>query len=274
MFKASIFLVAAALITLAYGWVSGIDAVLYASIGFSAVAGLALLASTIADRKKYPREEPRREPPPPPREAPGAFRKAQSAFRESPPPPPRRPVRSEPRYPDPEPTFHWSEEEEVASTFGGRDVDQQAGSPGSDDFRSRLAAALAATDDEPPPRRTDPRPTPSRTERRQKAAPPPPPPSEKPEVETEEVEQDWIRIDDLPGMSDVSPATGGLSPARKPRKPKVAEPTDTGRARVRWPPEPEPTEAPGEDEPAAEEQGPKRQGDDSLRPRIRPRQQP
>lgn len=272
MFKASIFLVAAALITLAYGWVSGIDAVLYASIGFSAVAGLALLASTIADRKKYPREEPRREPPP-------AYREVPSAFSESPPPPPRRPVRREPRRPHPEPhleplpepTLHWSEEEEGGSAFDRRDVDQQAGSRGSDDFRSRLAAALAATDDEPPPRRTDPRPTPSRAERRQKTASPPPS-SEKPEVETEEVEQDWIRIDDLPGMSDVPP--GGLSPARKPRKPKVAEPTDTGRARVRWPPEPEATETPVGDEPGAEEQEPKGRGDDSLRPSIRPRHRP
>lgn len=267
MFKASIFLVAAALITLAYGWVSGIDAVLYASIAFSAVAGLALLASTIADRKKYPREQPRREPRPPSREAP-------SAFGESPPPPPRRPVRPEPRYPQqPEPTFHWSEEEEVASGFGGRDVDQPAGSPGSEDFRSRLAAALAATDDESPPRRTDPRPTPPRAERRQKTAPPPPS-SQKPGVETEEVEQDWIRIDDLPGMSDVPPATGRLSPARKPRKPTVAEPTGTGRARVRWPPEPEPNETPVGDEPAPEERGPEGQGDESLRPRTRPRQRP
>lgn len=266
MFKASIFLVAAALITLAYGWVSGIDAVLYASIAFSAVAGLALLASTIADRKKYPREEPRREPRP-------VSREALSAFGESPPPPPRRPVRPEPRYPQPEPTFHWSEEEEIASTFGARDVDQQTGSPGSEDFRSRLAAALAATDEEPQPRRADPRPTPPRAERRQKTTLPPPSSGE-PEVETEEVEQDWIRIDDLPGMSDVPPAAGGLSPARKPRKPKTVEPTGSGRERVRWPPKPEPTETPVEDEPATEEQGPKGQGDESLRPRIRPRQRP
>lgn len=267
MFKASIFLVAAALITLAYGWVSGIDAVLYASIAFSAVAGLALLASTIADRKKYPREEPQREARPASGETP-------RAFIETPPPPPRRPVRPEPRYPQPEPTFHWSEEEDIESTLGGRGVDQPPGSPGSADFRSRLAEALAATDDQTPTHRTDPRPTPPRTERRQKtAAPPPPPLAKKPEVETEEVEQDWIRIDDLPGMSDVPPATGELSPARKPRKPKLVEPTGSGRQRIRWPPEPEP-ETPVGDESAAEEQGPEGQGDEALRPRIRPRQRP
>lgn len=49
MFKASIALVLVAFSALAYGWIAGNDAVLYGSIGASALAGLALLASTRSD---------------------------------------------------------------------------------------------------------------------------------------------------------------------------------------------------------------------------------
>lgn len=268
MFKASIFLVAAALITLAYGWVSGIDAVLYASIGFSAVAGLALLASTISDRKRFPREES----PPRPRIARGEA--PTSAFAEPPPPPPRRPLRPEPHYPPPEQTFRWSEEEELNRGLGARETEEPAGSPGTSDFRSRLAAALAATEDKPAAPRSEHRPTPRTSERRPPPPPktPPPPKSRRP-VETEEVEPEWIRIDDLPGMAEGTPVPGGLYPARKKRKPRVVEAGGTGPEQA-GPPGPEQVGAPEEGEPAArarESQG----GDDaSSRPRIRPRQRP
>ncbi|MEX2587268.1 MAG: hypothetical protein WD602_04650 [Actinomycetota bacterium] len=263
MFKASIFLVAAALIALAYGWVSGIDAVLYASIGFSAVAGLALLASTIADRKKYPREGPRKESRQVPRE-PGS-----GAFQEPPPPPPppRRPLRPEPSYPEPrypeaEPTFKWSEDEEFAGRLGAQ-PDQPVGSAGSGDFRSRLVQALSAPDDGPLAGRTDPGPTPEagepslalgRTKKR------PSRPRREPEVETEEVEQDWIRVDDLPGMSDAPAPPGGLSPARKPRRPR----SRSG----------EPAAAPADTEPAGSKAAVAAEGAQSPRPRIRPRRGP
>ena len=51
MFKASIALVLIAFAALAYGWIAGNDTVLYGSIGASVLAGLALLRSTMADRK-------------------------------------------------------------------------------------------------------------------------------------------------------------------------------------------------------------------------------
>lgn len=51
MFKASIILVLLAFAALAYGWIVGNDAVLYGSIGASALAGLALLRATMADRR-------------------------------------------------------------------------------------------------------------------------------------------------------------------------------------------------------------------------------
>jgi hypothetical protein len=54
LFKASIGLVVLAFITLAYGWVKGIDFLLYGSIAFSALAGVALLRSTLIERRKHP----------------------------------------------------------------------------------------------------------------------------------------------------------------------------------------------------------------------------
>lgn len=54
MFKASIGLVVLAFITLAYGWIRGIDILLYGSIAFSALAGVALLRSTLIERRKHP----------------------------------------------------------------------------------------------------------------------------------------------------------------------------------------------------------------------------
>lgn len=51
MFKASIALVLLAFAALAYGWIAGNDAVLYGSIGASALAGLALVASQRSDHK-------------------------------------------------------------------------------------------------------------------------------------------------------------------------------------------------------------------------------
>ena len=54
MFKASIALVLVAFAALAYGWIAGNDTILYGSIGASALAGLALLASQRGDRKARP----------------------------------------------------------------------------------------------------------------------------------------------------------------------------------------------------------------------------
>lgn len=52
MFRASIALVVVAFASLIYGWVQGIDALLYGSIASSALAGIALLRSTLVERKK------------------------------------------------------------------------------------------------------------------------------------------------------------------------------------------------------------------------------
>ncbi|MGQ0678050.1 MAG: hypothetical protein ACT4OM_00060 [Actinomycetota bacterium] len=52
MFKASIILVVLAFAALAYGWVQGNDPLLYGSIALSALAGFALLRSTFAERKR------------------------------------------------------------------------------------------------------------------------------------------------------------------------------------------------------------------------------
>lgn len=276
MFKASIFLVAAALITLAYGWVSGINTVLYASIGFSAFAGLALLASTMADRKKYPREErqPRREQEPrgradKPAEAPRPVRREvergwQEASRQ------RGygidPSWTEPGggHPPPERAFRWSEEEgpdeePVRPEFSER------GTPGSGDFRSRLAAALA--DSEPPARRREAKPAPSPSESK---------PEPKPQAETEEVEQDWIRIDDLPGMSGAPEPSKGLRPARKPRKPRIVEAASTRPTRPRTS-SPRSShsaqEGPDSEGAANHEAAPSSQGE-QPRPRIRPKPHP
>lgn len=273
MFKASIFLVAAALITLAYGWVSGINTVLYASIGFSAFAGLALLASTIADRKKYPREErPRREPEPRgradrPPEAPRPVRREVEGGRQE---RSRRrggldPSWTEPAggYPPPERAFHWSEEEShdeepIRPEFSER------GAPGSGDFRSRLAAALA--DSEPPARRRETKPVPSPAESR---------PEPKPQAETEEVEQDWIRIDDLPGMYG-APESKGLRPARKPRKPRTVEAASTRPTRPRrssFRSADTARAGPDSEDAPDDEGGPSSQGE-QARPRIRPKPRP
>lgn len=51
MFKASIALVLVAFAALAYGWIAGNDTILYASIGASALAGLALLRSSKAEKQ-------------------------------------------------------------------------------------------------------------------------------------------------------------------------------------------------------------------------------
>ncbi|HEX2180457.1 MAG TPA: hypothetical protein VHL54_13235 [Actinomycetota bacterium] len=51
MFKASIALVLVAFAALAYGWIAGNDTILYASIGASALAGLALLRSSMAEKR-------------------------------------------------------------------------------------------------------------------------------------------------------------------------------------------------------------------------------
>ena len=59
MFKASIALVLMAFAALAYGWVAGNDAVLYGSIGASALAGLALVASQRSDHKAPSTAEPK-----------------------------------------------------------------------------------------------------------------------------------------------------------------------------------------------------------------------
>lgn len=56
MFKASIALVIVAFGTLAYGWVNGNDAVLYASIASSGIAGLALLRFTLSERRDLSRQ--------------------------------------------------------------------------------------------------------------------------------------------------------------------------------------------------------------------------
>lgn len=60
MFKASIALVLLAFGALAYGWIAGNDAVLYGSIGASALAGMALLGSHMADRGSSRSAEPKR----------------------------------------------------------------------------------------------------------------------------------------------------------------------------------------------------------------------
>lgn len=298
MFKASIFLVAAALITLAYGWVSGIDAVLYASIGFSAVAGLALLASTVADRRKYPRPEARPEASeevrPMPAE-PRAPRRERRRTGSAPRPragevyggPTRAPLgersgpgpgygeeagveRREPPFPRPETMIRWSEEEEGGQDHRQEPIDPES-TPGAGDFRSRLAAALSDPDREPASRSRPPdRPAPRLTAAPQAGQPRP---------RAEEPEQDWIPIDDLPGMAQ---KPSDISPARKPRKPRVVEaasakptrPRPAGRRRQEAPqdrqPEPEEGSAPaGEPEagPSAGETG-------ASRPRIRPRRQP
>jgi hypothetical protein len=54
VFKASIALVALAFVTLAYGWVRGNDLLLFGSIAFSALAGVALMRSTIQERRRHP----------------------------------------------------------------------------------------------------------------------------------------------------------------------------------------------------------------------------
>lgn len=53
MFKASIALVIFAFGALIYGWVQGIDSLLYGSIAFSALAGVFLLRSTLIERRKF-----------------------------------------------------------------------------------------------------------------------------------------------------------------------------------------------------------------------------
>lgn len=282
MFKASIFLVAAALITLAYGWVSGIDAVLYASIGFSAVAGLALLGATIADRKKYPREEPLPRPRQAPPQPDGAHSPApQGALR----PEPQRvwsrraksadpgaqpsPGGPELSFSGPEKTYQWSEEEEFTRVSGVAEVGRSARSSDSGDFRSRLAEALSASDPEAPPRSKVPSapPPPRRTDRKRESPP-------KPVADTEEVEQDWIRIDDLPGISEPPTPPGGLSPARKTRKPRTVGGTGAPRSRrPGGPAEGEPDVAPGTDDAVVPETAAKGPEEEPPRPRIRPRKQ-
>jgi hypothetical protein len=54
LFKASIALVVFAFATLAYGWVRGNDLLLYGSIVFSALAGLALMRATVEERRRHP----------------------------------------------------------------------------------------------------------------------------------------------------------------------------------------------------------------------------
>jgi hypothetical protein len=60
LFKASIALVALAFVTLAYGWVRGIDLLLFGSIAFSALAGVFLMRSTIQERRRHPELRRRR----------------------------------------------------------------------------------------------------------------------------------------------------------------------------------------------------------------------
>ncbi len=89
MFKASIALVLLAFGALAYGWIAGNDIVLYGSIGASALAGLALLRSTMTDRKAgYPGSELNRAEP---AERPARERRGPKSSRiaDSPPAPPK-----------------------------------------------------------------------------------------------------------------------------------------------------------------------------------------
>jgi hypothetical protein len=72
VFKASIALVLVAFAALAYGWIAGNDTILYASIGASALAGLALLRSSMAEKRsasERPAKPARERPEKPPKAA-------------------------------------------------------------------------------------------------------------------------------------------------------------------------------------------------------------
>ena len=220
-----------AFITLAYGWVRGIDILLYGSIAFSALAGVALLRATLLERRKHPelsrrgrrrayeddddgqkvvlREKDRKSLAELRMELSGLKGQIETADRDELYGAPKRsPLRP---FSDPSDDFDILEETNPERHARSRPAQQPARAPAqNDDFRSRLSAVLGegqapsgtsrAEADEP----HYPQGRPSRPRAQQ--------PRPEPFFEDDdEIGTDWIRIEDVPRISRATREGGGYA---------------------------------------------------------------
>jgi hypothetical protein len=344
LFKASIILVLLAFGALAYGWVENNDTILYGSIGASALAGLALLVATRAEKKAgyaEPKSRPERaeRPPREPRErrskaedgARATSRKRRGSALDSGeltrqlempsdddedevPLESLRPRGARARPPKAPAGAVWAtesddefEEEDLGQGPPSYDADfpeedeyskpaAAQGAAAADDFRSRLAAVLGTTGEQegapapaqaapPRARRVTPVPidepeeydapafppvaAPKRRGRRKPDSYLPPEPEVEPE-ESEEAEPEWIRIEDVPRISEPEGAIAKPAPTDemihyRPRRPTIAAaPAE---------PDPEPDEEPAPP-PTRRRKAPAPAGESSVRPVSLKRQAP
>jgi hypothetical protein len=266
VFKASIGLVVLAFITLAYGWIRGIDILLYGSIAFSALAGVALLRSTLIERRKHPelsrrnrrgrdfedtgeqkvvlRERDRKSLAELRMELSGLKGDIHAADREELYGTTKRaPLRPFSESSDEEDGFE--EVRRVPPEQGTapprrvrRPEPPPARSPAqTDDFRSRLSAVLGEGAEAPePPHREG---SPSRP-RPQAPRPEPQQPRAEP-FEDDDIGSDWIRIEDVPRISRATREGGGYARPEPPplQPPKRRTPPGAGATRKSSPARPE-----------------------------------
>lgn len=251
MFKASIGLVVLAFVTLAYGWVRGIDFLLYGSIAFSALAGVALLRSTLMERRKHPersrrgrgrayedegdgqqpvlRERDRKSLAELRMELSGLKGDIRTADQEDPYGAPQRaPLRP---FSDPD-DFDILEETRPDRRVRSRPVQQPPRAPvQNDDFRSRLSAVLgegAPSSGSSRPEYDEydePAPAQARSSRPKAQQPRPDPYAD----DDDEIGSDWIRIEDVPRISRATQQGGGYArpdvpPVERPRRRTPAGP--------------------------------------------------
>lgn len=335
MFKASIILVLLAFGALAYGWVENNDTILYGSIGASALAGLALLVATRAEKKAgYPQPKPSQEraerPPREPRErrarpqegVPASSRKRRSEKLGSGeltrqlampteddddevPLESLLPRGARNRLPKAPAGAAWAtesddefEEEDLGQGPPSYDADlaeedeyskpaAAQGAAAADDFRSRLAAVLGKPGEQqaapapapPAPSRArsvtpvpieEPEeydapafpPAPKRRGRKKPDSYLPPEPAQASDAaeESPEAEPEWIRIEEVPRISQPESAPAHPAPSDemiryRPRRPTIAAPPAE--------PEPEPAEEPAS--PGRRRKSPAAAGGSSVR---------
>jgi hypothetical protein len=268
VFKASIGLVVLAFITLTYGWIRGIDILLYGSIAFSALAGVALLRSTLIERRKHPeqsrrnrrrrdfedtgeqkvvlRERDRKSLAELRMELSGLKGDIHAADREelygTTKRAPLRPFNDSPA--DEEDGFE--EVGRVPHDHGPaparrtrRPEQPPARSPAqTDDFRSRLSAVLGEGEalESPQPEGRPSRP------RTQSPRPEPQQPRAEPFFEDDdEIGTDWIRIEDVPRISRATRESGGYAQPEPPPLQPPKRRTPPGASRKGAPARPEST---------------------------------
>lgn len=282
MFKASIALVIFAFGALIYGWVQGIDSLLYGSIAFSALAGVFLLRSTLVERRKFAsagmtaKNQDMR---------PDAAMDQDRGLRD----PVRASLaelsshpRSEPAYQDPyrrtrapikpfgdsAPPVH---QDDFGPDVEGDDLIQRTlnwvDASSEDEFdeydepeRPQVAPRRRAETRPQPARRAEARPPalPTNDFRARLASvlgdepgypPPPPQPVEYLDDRGEDVQADWIRIEDVPRISRATQKEGGyarpeLAAVQPPRRRTATAGTPAKPAAVRRPaPKAEPAPA-------------------------------